>query len=201
MDFSDFPTHRFVEFHKFEMWGCKRGEYITAFSRRKQLLPCSFFSCAPFSSRGRAENSFLSAFYRASKAQENHALTNFFDLSNIRFDSGGSSEMLRTSRCSRTVLFQLDGTWTLTAAAPYVCHFPSLSSKFPPSGRAARLARDGFGDFLSVVLEATRTSTRVCFSSVVVDGPTHDKENCGAFFGRQLISVTNHPGGNAWRTR
>src|SRR6266852_2541066 len=54
----------------------------------------------------------------------NHALTNFFDLSNIRFVSGGSSEMLRTSRCLRTILFQSDGPWTLTTVA---CFLYSIS--------------------------------------------------------------------------
>src|SRR6266576_7354973 len=41
------------------------------------------------------------------------ALTKFFVLSNIRFVSGGSSEMLRTSRCFRITVSQSDGPCTL----------------------------------------------------------------------------------------
>ncbi len=56
------------------------------------------------------------------------ALTKFFVLSNIRFVSGGSSEMLmlRTSRCIGIKLFQSDGPRTLAVIASSLC---SLSSR------------------------------------------------------------------------
>jgi len=57
------------------------------------------------------------------------ALTNFFVLSNIRFVSGGSSEMLRTSRCIRIKLFQSDGPRTLAVIAPSLCSLSSPSEK------------------------------------------------------------------------
>src|SRR5437667_11086468 len=58
-----------------------------------------------------------------------HALTNFFVLSNIRFVSGGSSEMLRTSRCFRIKLSQFVGPRTLSAIAPSLYSFSSPSEK------------------------------------------------------------------------
>src|SRR5258708_23165587 len=85
-----------------------------------QLLPGAsgflhfFFFLAPSFMPGRAEDIF--------PENRNHALTNFFDLSNIRFVSGGSSEMLRTSRCLRTILFQSDGPRTLTTVASF-CYY------------------------------------------------------------------------------
>ncbi len=85
-------------------------------SFRAQAGSCiSFFLSTSFTS-GRAEN--------ISPEHQNHALTNFFDLSNIRFVSGGSSEILRTSRCLRTILFQSGGPWTLTTVA---CFLYSIS--------------------------------------------------------------------------
>jgi hypothetical protein len=57
-----------------------------------------------------------------------HALTNFFDLSNIRFVSRGSSEMLRTSRCIRNRLLQSAGTRTLAIVAPFL-HSLSIVSQ------------------------------------------------------------------------
>src|SRR5207245_5899656 len=88
-----------------------RGEYIIASSGRKRVLAFLFF-LAPSFMPGRGGNIF--------PENRNHALTNFFDLSNIRFVSGGSSEMLRTSRCLRTILFQSDGPWTLRTVASFL---------------------------------------------------------------------------------
>src|SRR4029077_18455985 len=59
-----------------------------------------------------------------SSQHRKHALTNFFVLSNIRFVSGGSSEMLRTSRCFRITLFQSVGPRTLSACASSPCSIP-----------------------------------------------------------------------------
>ena len=66
------------------------------------------------------------------------ALTNFFVLSNIRFVSGGSSEMLRTSRCIRIKLFQSDGPRTLAVNAPSLCSLSGPSEKrFVSSGQSS----------------------------------------------------------------
>lgn len=43
------------------------------------------------------------------------ALTNFFDLSNIRFVSRGSGEMFGASQCFRIKFFQFDGPTALAA--------------------------------------------------------------------------------------
>src|SRR5882762_5817371 len=84
------------------------------------------------------------------------ALTKFFVLSNIRFVSGGSSEMLRTSRCFRIKLFQSDGPRTLAVIAPplYSLSNPSVRhsgsggrSPFPPSDKSKSfLKRCGIRD-------------------------------------------------------
>src|SRR6267143_3423533 len=67
------------------------------------------------------------------------ALTKFFVLSNIRFVSGGSSEMLRTSRCFRIKLFQSGGPRTLSAVAPSVYNLSSPSEKYFASwGQSSR---------------------------------------------------------------
>jgi hypothetical protein len=65
-------------------------------------------------------------------------LTNFFVLSNIRFVSGGSSEMLRTSRCVRIKLLQSDGPRTLAVIAPSLCSLSGPSEKrFVSSGQSS----------------------------------------------------------------
>src|SRR5690242_647371 len=51
------------------------------------------------------------------------ALTNFFDLSNIRFDSGGPLIMFGASRCLRKVLFQFGGRPALRADWSFSCDF------------------------------------------------------------------------------
>lgn len=56
----------------------------------------------------------------------NHALTNFFVLSNIRLVSWGSAEMLRASRCFRITLLQSDGPLTLAADAPFLNYLSSI---------------------------------------------------------------------------
>src|SRR6267378_3980337 len=73
------------------------------------------------------EASFRKTLLIISGQHRKDALTNFFVLSNIRFVSGGSSEMLRTSRCFRIKLFQFGGPRTLSAVAPsvYSLHSPS----------------------------------------------------------------------------
>jgi hypothetical protein len=59
-----------------------------------------------------------------------HALTNFFDLSNIRFVSWGSGEMFGASRCFRTALFQSDGPPALAAVKPFCCNLSVHSTNF-----------------------------------------------------------------------
>ena len=54
-----------------------------------------------------------------------HALTKKIVLSNIRFVSRGSAEMLRASRCFRITLLQSDGPLTLAADALSPCPFHS----------------------------------------------------------------------------
>jgi len=48
-------------------------------------------------------------------------LTNFFDLSNIRFESGGPVKMFGASRCLRNGLFQFEGHPALGADLPISC--------------------------------------------------------------------------------
>src|SRR6202521_5419848 len=75
------------------------------------------------------EVSFRSELLIISGQNRKDALTNFFVLSNIRFVSGGSSEMLRTSRCFRIKLLQSGGPRTLSAVAPSVYSLSSPSEK------------------------------------------------------------------------
>src|SRR6266481_9479249 len=102
----------------------KRGEfkpgriYHSFFSAQAASCIYYIFCCCSFSSQNG-----LNLFWQRRK----HALTKFFVLSNIRFVSGGSSEMLRTSRCFRITLFQSVGPRTLSAIAPCLCSISSLS--------------------------------------------------------------------------
>src|SRR2546421_4161296 len=77
------------------------------------------------------------------------ALTKFFVLSNIRFVSGGSSEMLRTSRCFRITLSQSDGPRTLAARARARRSLSSPSAKhFESWGRPSPFTADKSKSFL-----------------------------------------------------
>ena len=69
--------------------------------------------------------SFRKALLIISGQHRKDALTNFFVLSNIRFVSGGSSEMLRTSRCFREALLQSVGSRTPAAVALLPYNFSS----------------------------------------------------------------------------
>src|SRR6267142_4552294 len=75
------------------------------------------------------EASFRKTLLIISRQHRKDALTNFFVLSNIRFVSGGSSEMLRTSRCIRIKLFHSDGPRTLAVIAPSLCSLSGPSEK------------------------------------------------------------------------
>ena len=75
------------------------------------------------------EASFRKMLSIISALQRKDALTNFFVLSNIRFVSGGSSEMLRTSRCIRIKLLQSGGPRTLSAVASSLYNLSSPSEK------------------------------------------------------------------------
>ncbi len=88
------------------------GEYITAYSERKRVL-----ASIPFVD----EASFWKELLIVSGQRRKDALTKFFVLSNIRFVSGGSSEMLRTSRCIGIKLFKSDGPRTLAVIAYSLC--------------------------------------------------------------------------------
>src|SRR6266851_38609 len=107
------PHRGLLEITEIENWESKPGRIYHSFFRAQAVLAFLFFLAPSFTSGG-AEN--------ISPENRNHALTNFFDLSNIRFVSGGSSEMLRTSRCLRTILFQSDGPRTLRTVAPFFCY-------------------------------------------------------------------------------
>src|SRR6266481_6553383 len=104
----------------------KRGEfkpgriYHSFFSAQAASCIYYIFCCCSFSSQNG-----LNLFWQRRK----HALTKIFVLSNIRFVSGGSSEMLRTSRCFRIQLSQFVGPRTLSALAPSRCNFFSSSEK------------------------------------------------------------------------
>ena len=91
----------------------KRGEYITGISRSKRVLEffCLSLKTARRSFRGSKEICIVSKLH----------LTNFFDLSNIRFESGGPVKMFGASRCLRNVLFQFEGHPALRADSPFPC--------------------------------------------------------------------------------
>ena len=119
--FSAFPTEARFEFSAIEeAENANRGEYITAFSERKRVLASILFV---------DEASFWKELLIVSGQRRKDALTKFFVLSNIRFVSGGSSEMLRTSRCIRIKLFQSDGPRTLAVIAPPLYSLSSPSVK------------------------------------------------------------------------
>src|SRR5260370_4692465 len=75
------------------------------------------------------EASFRKALLIISGQHRKDALTKFFVLINIGFVSGGSSEMLRPSRCFRIKLFQAGGPRTLSAVAPSSYSLSSPSEK------------------------------------------------------------------------
>jgi hypothetical protein len=65
-------------------------------------------------------------------------LTNFFDLSNIRVESGGAGEMFGASRCSRKTPFQFDGQPALEAELVFGCNSstpPTIILQFPRAPR------------------------------------------------------------------
>src|SRR6266849_4485479 len=115
------PHRGLLEITEIENWESKPGRIYHSFFRAQAVL-AFLFSLAPSFTSGGAEN--------ISPENRNHALTNFFDLSNIRFVSGGSSEMLRTSRCLRTILFQSDGPRTLTTVALFFYSISRHPKKF-----------------------------------------------------------------------
>jgi len=59
--------------------------------------------------------------YKDKSSQRKLALTNFFDLSNIRVESWGAGEMFGASRCFLKMPFQLDGQPALEADWPFGC--------------------------------------------------------------------------------
>src|SRR5712675_1132064 len=83
----------------------------------------------------------------------NHPLTKFFVLSNIRFVSGGSSEMLRTSRCFRINFLQSAGPRMLSAFVLSPCNLFELSGNLSAFWRTA-----------------TRDQSSFCFDLVGVGG-------------------------------
>src|SRR4029077_763690 len=85
-----------------------------------------------------------------SSQHRKHALTKVFVLSNIRFVSGGSSEMLRTSRCFRITLSQSDGPRTLAVKARSRRSLSSPSAKhFESWGLPSPLTADKSKSFLN----------------------------------------------------
>src|SRR6266566_7392054 len=134
------PHRDLLEITEIENWESKPGRIYHSFFRA-QAGSCILFFLAPSFTSGGAEN--------ISPENRNHALTNFFDLSNIRFVSGGSSEMLRTSRCLRTIVFQSDGPRTLRTVAFF---FYSIS-------RHPKKSSCGHGK-LKVVLNDSRVTGR-----------------------------------------
>jgi len=70
------------------------------------------------------------------------ALTNFFDLSNIRAFAGGPVKMFGASRCLQKVLFQFEGHPALRADLPFSCDFSArfiIQAKSSLQARGARL--------------------------------------------------------------
>ena len=120
MDFSAFPTKATPQFPKIKSGDANRGESITAFSGRKRVLALLFFlvTISP------------SETFSFFPLHRKRALTKNFVLSNIRFVSGGSSEMLRTSRCIRIKLLQSGGPRTLSAVASSLYNLSSPSEKY-----------------------------------------------------------------------
>jgi hypothetical protein len=123
-------------------------------------------------------------------------LTNFFVLSNIRSVSGGSSEMLRTSRCFRNNLFQSAGTRTLATVAPFL-HSLSIDSKKVlrrPGEMNVSSHRGSLGGFSSARAErlfpsgTPRSQVLRRFGSPRAHN--HQGGKGGSFFGRQFISAT-----------
>src|SRR5690349_18054779 len=103
--FSAFPTEALLEFSLSEKWGMETGWNISqVFLSASRFFNLLFFVARVFVRI--ALQIFLCSCC-------NHPLTNFFVLSNIRFVSGGSSEMLRTSRCFRINFLQSAGPRTL----------------------------------------------------------------------------------------
>jgi hypothetical protein len=103
-------------FPKQKVGHANRVEYITGFSQRKRVLASLFFFWRIFFPAG-VVNHF--------HAPRKDALTKIFVLSNIRFVSGGSAEMLRASRCFRMTLLQSVGSLTLRADALPPCLQPT----------------------------------------------------------------------------
>jgi hypothetical protein len=126
----------------------------------------------------------------------NHALTNFFDLSNIRFVSRGSSEMLRTSRCFRNRLLQSAGTRTLATVA---LSLHSLSIDFKkvlrPCGElnnsSHRGTRSGFFSAHGEELFLIGIPCSEGFTEFSGQQPrNYQGPSGGNFFGRQFILTT-----------
>jgi hypothetical protein len=147
-----------------------------------------FFILRPFLSGTAGKCFFLSL--------RNHALTNFFDLSNIRFVSRGSSEMLRTSRCFLNRLFQPAGTRTLATVAPFL-HSLSIDFKdvLRPCGEMNisfhRETRGGLSSgpaeelFLIGILGPERFTRFIS-----QEARNHQVRKGGNVFGRPFISTT-----------
>jgi hypothetical protein len=105
-----------------EKWGIQTGANISqVFLSASGFLHRFFFL---------DEASFRKTLLIISRQHRKDALTNFFVLSNIRFVSGGSSEMLRTSRCIRIKLLQSGGPRTLSAVASSLYNLSSPSEKY-----------------------------------------------------------------------
>jgi hypothetical protein len=130
-----------------------RGEYITGFSERKRLLASLFFPERSFFS-GRSANFFTAPY--------NHALTKFFVLSNIRFVSGGSGEMLRASRCFRITLLQSVGPLTLAADALQPCLQSTGFSLDRGAARNFSFARLDFFSMTAFSAVRVHRLTRIC---------------------------------------
>ena len=182
--FSAFPTKALPEIPKIrEVGDANRAEYITACSQRKRVLALLF--PVPHFLSGTPPQIFLPNYRKL-------ALTKFFVLSNIRSVSGGSSEMLRTSRCFRKQLLQSAGTRTLATVAPFL-HSLSIDSKKTLRPRAEmndsphRGTVDGFSSACAERLLRVEDPRRMVFDSSSVNRPATIRGK-----GRQLsLSAAN----------
>src|SRR6202521_174714 len=116
------------------------------------------------------EVSFRSELLIISGQHRKDASTNFFVLSNIRFVSGGSSEMLRTSRWFRVKLLQSDGPRTLAVTAPSLYSLSSpFEKKLVAQGRSSCLTAGKSESFLKRY--TVRDQSTFELGPVGVEGP------------------------------